>query len=75
MDTKQLKLLIPDIDLEALYASSTSPLIEAVLHDLNVATRELTKCEQDAGMQRQWKQTRNELLAEIRRLVRVEEET
>ena len=68
MDHGELHRLLPDLDGDLLSRAIERPALRSALEDLDVTLKELARCPAGTRDRSDWEETRDELLAEVRRL-------
>jgi hypothetical protein len=68
MNCKELHALIPELSEDALSRVLSHENIREVVKDLDQSLRHLKRCQENSAARKDWETTRDELLAEIRRL-------
>jgi len=70
VDISEFQELFPKLKDVDVRRSAAPPTVQAAMKDLKIALEELSRCETGTRSKADWETTRNELLIEIRRLIR-----
>ncbi|MFC3615492.1 hypothetical protein ACFORG_17180 [Lutimaribacter marinistellae] len=70
MRPEDLHTLFPDMCARVLTAAYDHPGVRAAIRDLDEVLWRIARCEEETRARADWETTRDELLAEIRRLVK-----